>query len=173
MKIISYRKTVSQSINKTRIRSSRPEVFRTKGDPRNFTKFTGKHLYTFIVKLCRLSGHWIGDRFDGMLRNGFVCGVNQESTHLLLLTPVWIIVKWNKWSIVTVVGKALQIALSLESAINQSLDRTYSSCFMRAIIARMRPPFFKIFSNFVHFCQNFILPFFVLFLKNRTHALSF
>ena len=108
---------------------------------------------------------WIGDRFDDMLRNRFVCGVNQESTHLLLLTPVWSIVKWNKWSIITLVGKALHIALSLESVINQSLDRTYSSCFMRAIIARMRLPFFKIFSNFVHFCQNFILPFFCPFLR--------
>ena len=52
-----------------------------------------------------------------------------------------------------------------------SLNRAYSSCFMRATI---EAPFFKIFSHFVRFCPNFqifcpFLPFFVLFLKNRTH----
>ena len=31
----------------------------------------------------------------------------------------------------------------------------YSSYFMRAIVARMRLPFFKKNSNFVHFCPNF------------------
>ena len=31
----------------------------------------------------------------------------------------------------------------------------YSSCFMHVIVASMRLPFFKIFSNFVHFCRNF------------------
>ena len=43
--------------------------------------------------------------------------------------------------------------------------RAYSSCFMLAIVAGTRLPFFKIFSNFVHFCRNFqifcpFLPFF-------------
>ena len=45
--------------------------------------------------------------------------------------------------------------------------REYSSCFMHAIVARMRLPF-KIFSNFVYFCPNFLifcpfLPFFCPF----------
>ena len=40
-----------------------------------------------------------------------------------------------------------------------------SSCFIRATVARMKLPFFEIFSNFVHFCLNFLtfcpfLPFF-------------
>ena len=41
----------------------------------------------------------------------------------------------------------------------------YSSCFLHAIVARMRLPFFKIFLNFVHFCPNFQIfcPFFALF----------
>ena len=59
----------------------------------------------------------------------------------------------------------------------------YSSSLLHAIIPRNHLPFFKIFSNFVHFCPNFqnfppflpflniFLPFFALFLKNRTHAL--
>ena len=43
--------------------------------------------------------------------------------------------------------------------------RAYSSCFMHAIVAQMKLPFFKIFSIFVHFCPNFqiygpLLPFF-------------
>ena len=33
--------------------------------------------------------------------------------------------------------------------------RAYSSSFMHAIVAHMRFPFFKVFSNFVHFCPNF------------------
>ena len=45
------------------------------------------------------------------------------------------------------------------------VSRANSSCFMRAIVALMRLPFFKIFWSFVHFCQNFqifcpFLPFF-------------
>ena len=62
--------------------------------------------------------------------------------------------------------------------INSWLDniRAYSSGLLRAIIACNHLPFFKIFSNFVHFCPNFQIfsPFFALFfLKNRTHALTF
>ena len=34
-------------------------------------------------------------------------------------------------------------------------SRAYSSSLMCAIIARNHLPFFKIFSNFVHFCPNF------------------
>ena len=47
----------------------------------------------------------------------------------------------------------------------KSHDRAYPSCFMHAIVARMRLPFFKIFSNFVHFCSNFQIfyPFFAFF----------
>ena len=43
--------------------------------------------------------------------------------------------------------------------------RAYSSCFMDAIGACMRLPFFKIFSNFIHFCPNFQIfsPFFPFF----------
>ena len=33
--------------------------------------------------------------------------------------------------------------------------RAYSSCFMHAIVAHMRLRFFKVFSNFVHFCSIF------------------
>ena len=56
--------------------------------------------------------------------------------------------------------------------------RAYSSCFMRAIVARIRFSFFRIFSNFTHFCSSFrtfcpFLPFFALFLKNWMHALIF
>ena len=45
----------------------------------------------------------------------------------------------------------------------KSHDRAYPSCFMHAIVARMRLP--KIFSNFVHFCSNFQIfcPFLTLF----------
>ena len=52
--------------------------------------------------------------------------------------------------------------------------RAYSSCFMHVIVACMRLPFFKIFSNFVHFCPNFQIfcSFFTFFLKNCMHALS-
>ena len=47
----------------------------------------------------------------------------------------------------------------------KALDRAYSSCFMHALVAHMRLPFFKIFSYFVHFCPNLqifcpLLPFF-------------
>ena len=44
-----------------------------------------------------------------------------------------------------------------------SLFRACSSCFMHAIVARMRMPFFKIFPNFVHFAQ--IFNYFALFWK--------
>ena len=57
------------------------------------------------------------------------------------------------------------------------LNRAYSSSFLRAIIARNHLPFFKIFSNFVHFCPNFqifcpFLNFFVLFcpFSEKSHA---
>ena len=45
---------------------------------------------------------------------------------------------------------------------------------MHATIALKRLPFFKIFSKFGHFCQNFQIfcLFFILFLKNCTHTLS-
>ena len=33
--------------------------------------------------------------------------------------------------------------------------RAYSSYLMHVLVTRMRLPFFIIFSNFVHFCQNF------------------
>ena len=54
------------------------------------------------------------------------------------------------------------------------VNRAYSSSLLRAIIACNHLPFFKIFSNFVHFCPNFQIfcPFLALFLKNRTHALT-
>ena len=44
-----------------------------------------------------------------------------------------------------------------------------------ATIARNHLPFFKKFSNFVHFCPNFQIfcPFLPFFLKNCTHALTF
>ena len=44
-------------------------------------------------------------------------------------------------------------------------SRAYSSCFMHAIVARIKLPFFKIFSNFVHFRPNFqiVLLFFLPF----------
>ena len=60
----------------------------------------------------------------------------------------------------------------------QSHIRAYSSNLLRKIIVRNNLPFFKIFSNFVHFRLNFqifcpflniFLPF---FLKNRMHALT-
>ena len=52
-----------------------------------------------------------------------------------------------------------------------SLCRAYSSYFMHAIVTRVRLPFFKLFSNFVHFPPNFqifcpFLSFLALFLKN-------
>ena len=53
----------------------------------------------------------------------------------------------------------------------------YSSCFMHGIVACMRLPFFKIFSNFVHFCPNFqifwpFLPIFCLF-SEKSHGCSY
>ena len=53
----------------------------------------------------------------------------------------------------------------------ESVGRVYSS-------VRMRLPFFKLFSNFVHICPNFkifcpFLSFLALFLKNRKHAVTF
>ena len=53
----------------------------------------------------------------------------------------------------------------------ESVGRVYSS-------VRMRLPFFKLFSNFVHICPNFkifcpFLSFLALFLKNRKHAITF
>ena len=47
-------------------------------------------------------------------------------------------------------------------------------CFIHAIVKHIRVPFFKIISDFVHFCPNFqiLFPFFVIFLINSTHALS-
>ena len=48
-----------------------------------------------------------------------------------------------------------------------SFSKTYSSCFMCVIVTCMRLPFSKIFSNFVHFCQNFQIfcPFLSFFWK--------
>ena len=40
--------------------------------------------------------------------------------------------------------------------------RAYSSCFMHVIVARMRLPFFKLFSSFVYFCPNFQTNYFFL-----------
>ena len=50
---------------------------------------------------------------------------------------------------------------------NNSVIRAYSSCSMHAIVARMRLPFLKIFSNFLHFCPHFQIfcPFLPFFLK--------
>ena len=47
---------------------------------------------------------------------------------------------------------------------------TNSSCFMQVIVAHMRLPFFKIFSNFVHFCPKFKIfcPFFTFSEKLHT-----
>ena len=61
---------------------------------------------------------------------------------------------------------------------SESVGRVYSSCFMHAIVVRMRLPFFKLFSNFVHTCPNFkifcpFLSFLALFLKNHKHAVTF
>ena len=59
----------------------------------------------------------------------------------------------------------------VEGIMPKSLSRAYSSCFMRAIVARMRLPFFKIFSNFAHFCRNFPIfcPFLAIF-SEKSHA---
>ena len=59
--------------------------------------------------------------------------------------------------------------------------RAFSSSLLRAIITRNHLPFFKIFSNFEHFCPDFQIfcPFFLLFnifapfLKNHAYALTF
>ena len=50
-----------------------------------------------------------------------------------------------------------------------SINRAFSSSLLRAVIARNHLSFFKIFSNFVYFCQNFqiccpFFPFFNMFL---------
>ena len=47
--------------------------------------------------------------------------------------------------------------------------RTYYSCFMHAKVAHMRLSFFKMFSDFVHFCPNFqIFCLFCLFSEKIT-----
>ena len=53
--------------------------------------------------------------------------------------------------------------------------RAYSNSLLHVIIAHNHLPFFKIFSNFIHFSPNFQIfcPFFVIFLKNCMHALTF
>ena len=56
-------------------------------------------------------------------------------------------------------------------------SRTYSSFFMHVIVTHTRL-YFKISSNFVHFCPNFqifcpLLSFFCPFLKNHTYTLTF
>ena len=55
----------------------------------------------------------------------------------------------------------------LSSKFTACFHRAYSSCFMHAIVARMRLPFFKIFSYFVTFCSNcqIIDPFLPFFWK--------
>ena len=55
---------------------------------------------------------------------------------------------------------------------------TGPSSLLCAIILCNHLPFFKVFSNFVHFCPNYqifcpFLPFFAFFLKNCTYALTF
>ena len=57
---------------------------------------------------------------------------------------------------------------------NRGPFRAYSTSLSRAIIARNHLPFFKIFSNFIHFCPNFqiicsSLPFFCPF-SEKSHA---
>ena len=44
---------------------------------------------------------------------------------------------------------------SMILSLYRNICRAYSSCFMHAIVACMRLPFFKLLSNFVHFCPNF------------------
>ena len=73
----------------------------------------------------------------------------------------------------------------ITSQIVPSKARAFCSSLLCAIIACSHLPFFKIFSNFVHFCPNFqifcpflpilniFMPFFALFLKYYTHALTF
>ena len=60
--------------------------------------------------------------------------------------------------------------------------RAFPNSLLCVILASNHLPFFKIFSNFVHFCSNFQIfcpfltlfpPFFALFLKNHMHALTF
>ena len=56
--------------------------------------------------------------------------------------------------------------------------RAFSSSLLRAIVARNHLPFFKIFSNLVHFCPNFqifcpFLTFFPFFLENHMPVLTF
>ena len=57
---------------------------------------------------------------------------------------------------------------------NPDGKRAFSSSLLRAIVARNHLPFFKIFSNLVHFCPNFqifcpFLTFFCLF-SGKSHA---
>ena len=59
---------------------------------------------------------------------------------------------WNDW--INVWLLLLPHHIQKTNFITQVILRAYSSCFMCAIVAHMRLPFFKIFSNFVHLCQN-------------------
>ena len=65
------------------------------------------------------------------------------------------------WSLPSPHAKTKLHNLTHSSDKADSLFRAYSSCFMLAIVAHMRLPFFKMFSNFVHFAQ--IFKYFVLF----------
>ena len=61
--------------------------------------------------------------------------------------------------------------------VSQTECRTCSNSVLSAIIACNHLPFFKTFSNFVHFCPNFQIfcpfqHFFALVLNNCTHALT-
>ena len=102
------------------------------------------------------------------LQNSFVTTTSQFSLNLLRLrVPVNV-------SILCRINDCVYICIYIYICIYMYI-RTYSSCFMCAILAHMRLPFFKIFSNVVHFCQNFqtFCPFFPLFLKNHMHVLTF
>ena len=76
-----------------------------------------------------------------------------------------------KWTKLTLLHGFLCIPLRRNFLLCRNLvyilftSRAYSSCFMHAIVARLRLAFFKVFLNFVHFCPNFqifcpFLPFF-------------
>ena len=61
---------------------------------------------------------------------------------------------------------------------NRDGNRAFSSSLLRGIITCNHLPFFKKFSNLVHFCANFqifcpFLTFFCPFLENHTNALTF
>ena len=65
----------------------------------------------------------------------------------------------------------------IERNIRECMDmaRPFSSSLLRAIIARNHVPFFKIFSNFVHFGSNVqifcpFLPFFFFSFSEKSHA---